>query len=98
MTDKDWKTAERVLPHDDLRNYDYWEDAVSIVAAALSSAREDGARQMREMAATKTDYRRDNGLNADLQSEPILWCDGYKHGCRDVAADIRALPLTENKP
>jgi hypothetical protein len=50
----------------------------------------DAVAEEREACAQIADEKRDNGLNADLLSEPPLWVDGYEHGCRDVAAAIRA--------
>jgi hypothetical protein len=42
-----------------------------------------------EKCATIADAKRDASLHADLLSEPLLWVDGYEHGCRDVAVAIR---------
>ena len=50
--------------------------------------------EMQERCATVCDDIRDDGLNIDLQTEPLLWVDGYEHGARDCAASIRALPRT----
>ena len=50
----------------------------------------DAVAEEREACAQIADEKRDDGLNADLLSEPILWVDGYEHGCCDVATAIRA--------
>ena len=58
------------------------EELETTIAAAVAAER--------EACAQIADEKRDDGLNADLLSEPILWVDGYEHGCCDVATAIRA--------
>jgi hypothetical protein len=77
------------------------ENCVEIALAGLRAEQERAQEELettiaaavaaeREACAQIADEKRDDGLNADLLSEPILWVDGYEHGCCDVATAIRA--------
>lgn len=74
------------------------EDVLLCAAArieSLSTSRRERDNEVREAAAAQCDARRDVALNTDLQTEPLLWLDGYEHGCADSATAIRKLKETD---
>lgn len=65
---------------------DALEAEVARLTAERDTAEARGAKRMREQAARRCYYR------------ASLWGAVYGAGCSDCAADIRALPLTEDAP
>lgn len=69
----------------------YWSRCTAVEEADyLRSAISSAVAAETERCAGKCDTLRDVALNIDLQTEPLLWIDGYEHGCQDAAAAIRA--------
>jgi hypothetical protein len=57
------------------------------IAAALLSMRE---RTLEEAAKVADDLGTSDKNDAILHNNPMLFCDGYETGCREIAAAIRA--------